>query len=143
MKKIYVCDGIVWKGKISPAQVIKEQNEANILVHTEAFDLKSKKSTRLSVSTKIFEYLNAGKIVLGYGPMDVASMEFLDEVGVSVLCGEKENLLESIKSIIKNYDELSVIATEGTEYAKEHFDKRTVSKRFLNIVLNVWKNERK
>ena len=69
-------------------KALQEQIKADSLLHVEAFDEKSKKSTRLSVSTKIFEYLYAGKIILGYGPSDVASMEYLRDIGCSVLCAD-------------------------------------------------------
>lgn len=142
MRKITACDGIIWEGKIGPEQVYKEQNRANVLVHTEAFDNKSKKSTRLSVSTKIFEYLYSGNLILGYGPLDVASMEYLNEIGVSVLCDKKEKLYDCLLEIINNYNKLSNTATKGTEYARQHFDKNTNSKKFYEIVSSVSMKER-
>lgn len=59
-------------------------NEADIPVHVESFDLKSIESTRLSISTKIPEYLSLGKPILAIGPEEVASMKFLTNVAYCI-----------------------------------------------------------
>ena len=46
-------------------------------MHVEAFDKKNRKITRLSMSTKISEYVASGAQVLAIGPSDVASMRCL------------------------------------------------------------------
>ena len=143
MKKINSCDGICWKGKIDNKHVRQEQLKADILLHVEAFDEKSKKSTRLSISTKIFEYLYSGKIILGYGPADVASMEYLEELKYSILCNRKDNLGECILRICDQYNELSATAQESTQYAIEHFDKSVVSQYFYDVVCDVYRKEGK
>ena len=59
-------------------------NDADILVHVESFSKRNVYSTRLSVSTKISEYLMAGKPVLAIGPSELASMEFLSTRGFCI-----------------------------------------------------------
>lgn len=138
MEKLNNCKGIKWEGKINNRQVRQEQINADILLHVEAFDEKSRKSTRLSVSTKIFEYLYAGKIILGYGPSDVASMEFLNNIGYSVLCSEKTLLENSLQYISDNFDSIAEVAAKGTEYAIKNFDKNKAAQRFHEIVLKAY-----
>lgn len=142
MKKIIACDGIEWEGKIGSEEVNQEQRKANVLVHTEAFDNKSKKSTRLSVSTKIFEYLNSGNVILGYGPRDVASMDFLQRIDTSVLCYERDELINSLTYIMTDYDGLCKKALSGKKYAEEHFDKDVISQKFFEIVYDIWREKK-
>ena len=47
------------------------------MVHVEAFDKKNRKITRLSLSTKISEYVASGAKVLAIGPAEVGSMRCL------------------------------------------------------------------
>ena len=59
-------------------------NEADIPVHVESFDPRCIESTRLSISTKIPEYLSLGKPILAIGPEEVASMKFLTNVAYCI-----------------------------------------------------------
>jgi hypothetical protein len=52
-------------------------NDADVLVHVESFSRKCIASTRLSISTKIGDYLSVGSPILAIGPKNIASMRFL------------------------------------------------------------------
>jgi hypothetical protein len=52
---------------------------SNILVHVESFDEKMKRITRLSISTKIPEYLASRRCIFAVGPDEVASIKYLSE----------------------------------------------------------------
>lgn len=79
-------------GKLNPQQLKKELNSCHIPVHVESFDQKSIESTRLSISTKIPEYLSLGKPVLAIGPKEVASMKYLKN---TAYCITDNNNIES------------------------------------------------
>ena len=64
-------------GALAQEELKKVQCNSNMLVHVEAFDHKNKYITRLSISTKIPEYMNSGKCILAIGPKEVASMSYL------------------------------------------------------------------
>ena len=66
-------------GSLTPQELKVELNRCDIPVHVESFDRKCIESTRLSISTKIPEYLSLGKPVLAIGPSEVASMKYLEE----------------------------------------------------------------
>ena len=59
-------------------------NNADILVHAESFERKCIESTRLSVSTKIAEYISIGSNILAVGPSSLASMKFLASNAVCI-----------------------------------------------------------
>lgn len=59
-------------------------NNADILVHAESFEKKCIESTRLSVSTKIAEYISIGSKILAVGPSNLASMKFLASNAVCI-----------------------------------------------------------
>jgi hypothetical protein len=80
------------------------QLESNVLVHAESFDESTRLYTRLSLSTKIPQYLMAGRCVLAYGPAELASIRYVVETGaglavstenVDKLAGELEKLISS------------------------------------------------
>ncbi|UNW04350.1 hypothetical protein [Acinetobacter indicus] len=59
-------------------------NNADILVHAESFEKKCIESTRLSISTKIAEYISIGSKILAVGPSSLASMKFLASSAVCI-----------------------------------------------------------
>ncbi|MHB1173342.1 MAG: glycosyltransferase [Lacisediminihabitans sp.] len=74
---------VEFKGRLDGGALRERQMVADVLVHVESFDAKSRHITRLSVSTKIPEYLASGGVLLAVGPLDVASIEYLSESGAA------------------------------------------------------------
>ena len=66
------CEAIVAGGTATPGEVRGLQLDANGLVHVESFDEASQLITRLSLSTKIPQYLMAGRCVFAFGPAEGA-----------------------------------------------------------------------
>lgn len=74
-------------------------HEADIVLHVESFEQKSIDEVRYSLSTKIADCLQSGAFVLGIGPKNIASIEYLRKVdGAFVIdkTGEIESKLEEI-----------------------------------------------
>ena len=71
-------------GGASASEIADIYADADILLHVESFDKKSIASTKYSFSTKIPEYLSAGKCVLAVGPSEVASLGYLSECACAV-----------------------------------------------------------
>ena len=69
-----------------------EIERSNVLVHVEAFDKDSARSTRLSLSTKIPEYMMSNRCILAIGPATIASMQYLQKNEVALCINTIENL---------------------------------------------------
>lgn len=72
-------DNVVFYKTINHDAVFEKMKLTNILVHVESFDESVVKFTRLSVSTKIPEYLASGTPIVAIGPSNIASIEYLVE----------------------------------------------------------------
>lgn len=66
-------------GTLSKGALEQRLATCEYVVHVEAFDRNNRKITRLSLSTKISEYLVSGAKILAIGPPEVASMRTLAE----------------------------------------------------------------
>jgi len=64
-------------GHVPPEGVPAVQRDADVLVHVEAFDRASRRYTHYSISTKIPEYMAAGRPILAYGPAEAASLKYI------------------------------------------------------------------
>lgn len=82
-------------------QVLDKMIESDILLHIESFEQHVMKYTRLSISTKIPEYIACCKPIIAIGPADIGSMKYLDECGVALLI--TKNSTEYMASQIENY----------------------------------------
>ena len=72
------CGGLSWD-KLKSVLM-----ETDILVHVESFDKRSIESTKLSISTKIPEYLSLGKPIFAVGPREVASIQYIQDASLCV-----------------------------------------------------------
>lgn len=141
MEKIIKNECIVWEGRINSSQVMQEQNKADVLIHVESFDEKSKKSTRLSVSTKIFEYMNSGTPIFAYGPAEIASIEYIQEKDVARVCTSKSEIEAGLCDLISNYDRYVQKAQIAKTYAEVNFTKNKVSAKFCEIIWKIFQGK--
>lgn len=100
LSKLDVKGTSTFGGSLNYAELKNELNRCDIPVHVESFDRRSIESTRLSISTKIPEYLSLGKPILAIGPKEVASMEYLQDVAFCV--NNADNLYERLSTLVTN-----------------------------------------
>ncbi len=77
-------NGCVYKGWVYGDEYLKLLQSADIAVHVESFDDAMIRRTWASISTKIADYLGAGKCILAIGSKDLASMEHIKDVSCAV-----------------------------------------------------------
>jgi glycosyltransferase involved in cell wall biosynthesis len=86
---------------LAPADVPAALAAADVLVHVESFDPEITRYTRLSLSTKIPQYLAAGRPLLAIGPRANASISLVEDSGSGVVVGESsmEELHEALVAL--------------------------------------------
>ena len=88
------------RGFIGRDEVGERLSEADILVHIEGFNKRDVSKTRLSVSTKIPEYMAAGKCILAIGPKGIASMEYARDFACVVNRPSQKELVAVLNTLI-------------------------------------------
>lgn len=122
-----------YKGSVQGEDLKKEILASDILLHVESDDEYIRSLTKLSVSTKIPEYLMSGRMVLGFGPLEVASMKILSDnnIGKVISSSITENCLKSeLMKVISNFNLRQKIAINGYKYAVKNFDNKLISENF-------------
>lgn len=103
-------------------------NNADVLVHVESFSEDSIQSTRLSISTKIAEYISMNKPIVAIGPSGIASMSFLSS---SACCINSLNMMdEKLESLLLNFHSFNVNYSELKNKIREdkiYFYKKLMS----------------
>lgn len=121
-------------GSVSEEQIITEMKKYDVLVHVESFDWRTRQKTRLSISTKIPEYLATGKLILAIGPKELSSIEYLRRNKAAYIVGVPDHNLigKVISDIAEYYRENNVVCNDNIELAKRNhraeFTQETVRK---------------
>jgi len=131
-----------YKGAIEPSQVYRVQRNSDILVHVEAFDERSRNSTRYSLSTKIPEYMNSGVCIFAYGPSDIASMEYMKDNEVAFVCSNRKELRKMLYFSIRNNEKRISYSANAIKLAKEKHDIGKNGKRFVESIINCYEMDK-
>lgn len=117
LKALTIENIMTYKGSLDSEELLKKRNESDILVHVESFDKKNKYITRLSVSTKIPEYLVSKRCILAVGPKNVASIRYIEDndLGVVITTNQKKQMKEKLIELVTN-------STKRTNYANQSLD---------------------
>lgn len=128
-------DNIRFKGSVSSSAVRGIQMQSDVLVHVESFDERSANSTRLSLSTKIPEYMSSGVPIFAYGPEYIASMRYLKDNDLAQVCTSSLNLYDALRHLLTNDEERVKRVQNGLLKVKVKHDIAKVSKDFQQILV--------
>lgn len=110
-------------------------NNCDLPVHVESFSRKAIASTRLSVSTKISEYLSLGKCILAIGPEEIASMKYLAD---SAYCITDKSLIYRNLELLLNDEVLqNEYAKKSTNKYMNYHNKEVATNDFLERISNL------
>lgn len=123
-----------FEGSIGSDAVPEMLKKASLLIHVESFDANYAQYTRLSISTKIPQYMAAGKPILGYGPEELASMQHIGIAGAGVVWSDKNDLEHQISMLIGDRTKLKEYSMRGFGYAKQFHSKEYNLKRLIETM---------
>lgn len=114
-------------GGLSAAEVSKVISNSDILVHVESMDKVNRKLTRLSLSTKIPEYLASGKCILAAGPSEVASIRYIREHEAGMVVTDMDMLSRKLEMLISSPELRRSLALNGLRLARGRHDSKIVT----------------
>lgn len=96
VKELQVGDCCVLGGLLNKEALEKELLESHYLLHVESFKKCNICDTKLSLSTKIPEYMSYCKPIIAIGPSEVASLQYLEDCACCI------TQLEAIEKQLEN-----------------------------------------
>lgn len=81
-----------YEGVVSASLLQPVLSAADILVFVESFLLRNIKKTKLSLSTKVPEYMSYKKPIIAIGPYEVGSMQYLKDIAFCMNKIKKNNI---------------------------------------------------
>ncbi|MCX4385593.1 glycosyl transferase family 1 [Micromonospora peucetia] len=118
---------------VGSTEVLSILRSADVLVHVESFAPELVRYTRLSLSTKIPQYLAAGRPILGHGPGELASMRHIVTADAGLVVGE-----EKVEPLVRRIEQLcgdpllrQRFGDNGYSYAKVRHSRQEVASAFV------------
>ncbi|MHC1714452.1 MAG: hypothetical protein AB9858_02455 [Acidaminococcaceae bacterium] len=122
-------------GAISQNEVFGKQHEADILLFLEAIDGKFSNSARLSFSTKITDYLSAGKTILAIGNSEGVPIRYFSNNDSALVCSSEEQIANVLERIVENPDLLNEYARKCCDCGIKNHNSNEIQSTFDRIVL--------
>jgi glycosyltransferase involved in cell wall biosynthesis len=112
---------------------------AAVLVHVESYDEDIRQYTRLSLSTKIPQYMAAGKPILGYGPAELASMRHIAAAGAGSIVGTQDSqlLTKHVTDLCRDTELRRRLGANSYDYARRRHEKGEVATSFGSFLGDV------
>lgn len=133
MKKV-LCRGETsfFMGRIPAEQVDAVQKDADILVHAEGLDRKSRLFVRQSFSTKLVDYLKSGRPILAVGPKDVASIDYLIRNRCAIVADNGSELEQKLTEMLADRTVLDAVTEHAYACGKENHSKQNIQTMVKN-----------
>lgn len=117
-------DGCCVKGGIGLDEVKKVQQEADALVFVEGLDKANRYKARLSFSTKITDYLKAGKCIFAVGDEGIAPMDYFKRYDCALTASSEPEILAQLTRMVEDPGLLDVYGRKAFLAGREHHDKQ-------------------
>ncbi len=124
-------------GQISRDEVLKVQQEADVVVFAEALSGKESNAAKLSFSTKITDYLSNGKCILAIGKKDIAPIDYFRRNDSALIATSAEEIEKRVREIISKPDLTDKYGRKAFDCAVRNHERDMMNKRFINTMLKV------
>ncbi|MBE0661410.1 MAG: DUF115 domain-containing protein [Bacteroidales bacterium] len=112
-------------------------SEADVLIIAYNFDEISLSYTSLSLANKLPECLVSGAVVLGYGPPQSATIDFLKKADCAKVVERRsvEDIKAVIVSLISDLDHCHEVSRKAIDFVSKNLTKKQVQDKFRDCIL--------
>lgn len=129
VEKMFNLNHISFRGRLSGDELKSALQSVDFLLHVESNRSEFKSKTKLSISTKIPEYLSLGVCMIAYGPADISSIKLIQENSIGIVIADSDNFelqVEKLSECFSNPVLCQRIASNGCQFAFENFNSKNV-----------------
>lgn len=114
------------RGWVAPDQLPEVFHDTDVLVHVESFQPALTGYTKLSFSTKLSQYMMAGRCILAFGPADLGSIRVVRDAGAALVIGENnfDAVVAGLRQLLTDANIRQRIAQQGREWALQNVECR-------------------
>lgn len=138
-KKFDAIDSIKYCGSLNSEEIKIVLNSCDFLVHVESFEKKFLNMVRLSLSTKIPEYLSLGKPILAIGPYGISSMNYLKDSAHCIF--QKDRIFENIENLFEDKISVALLSEKAIRKFQVNHDTKKILSNFTSDIRNLIEQE--
>ncbi len=128
---------IRFHGLVDPSALVAIKQRADILVHAESFDDDIVPKLKYAFSTKLAQYLAAGRCTISYAPAETASTQYLLAEDCALVATDPAELVDRLRSAIQNSSLRKTYAQKALQTARQNHDLAVTGQRVFNEVEGV------
>lgn len=139
----FIESNVKFLGCIQGNDLKDKMKNSTALLHVESDDYYNRALTHLSVSTKIPEYLMSGRLVIGFGPQEVASMRLITDNGIGVGIDSSlgtEQIKNRLNDALSDLSQIISMGRKAHEFAIHKYDGVKNSIHFRRQIENIINN---
>lgn len=121
-------------GCIDREEVLRVQQEADVVIFAEALEGKEANIAKLSFSTKITDYISNGKCVLAIGKEYIAPIDYFQRNDAALIAHSKEEIYQQVKRIVDNPSLIDEYGQKAFDCAVRNHEKKMMDKRFIETM---------
>lgn len=126
-------------GSVSPDKILAIQQHADYLIHVEGFSPKAIFESRLSFSTKIIDYLLAGRPIVAIGPQEVTSIQVLKSYDMAYVATDNSEIEDALSKIARGQTSDDIKVNNGREFLLNHRDAGKMKTEMYQRILQLSK----
>jgi glycosyltransferase involved in cell wall biosynthesis len=125
-------------GHATHAELPAIYRDADVLIHCESFDEEVTRYTALSLSTKLSEYLMAGRPILAFGPAHLSAMQHVSSSHGGVVVGTEDpaHLSVALERLLVDSEARRRLGRAGREFALEEHEISAQTHRFRQALVD-------
>lgn len=137
INKLNIKNGSTYKGWANPQKCLYLLEDTDIAVHVESFDFNTMQRTKMSISTKIPDYLGAGKCILAIGEKNLASISHIN--GIGEIVSDIKDLENVVRKLIDDINLRTNYQILSRDYAIKNHQNEKISLMMETILDDVKK----
>jgi glycosyltransferase involved in cell wall biosynthesis len=126
-------------GKVSHLEIESILKKADVVIFAEAIKGKERFIAKLSFSTKITDYLAAGKCILAIGDKEIAPIDYFIKNDSAIIATNPEEIETRLKEILENHNLINIYGKKAFECAYNNHEKNAMIERFVSTMCRATK----
>lgn len=122
------CSAIRFHGAVSADAIPGIQKNGDALVHVEGFSPAAIAATRMSFSTKLIDYMMAGKPIFAVGDQEINSIAVLKKYGLAVVATSVDEIKARVNEFLSGGINMEQLGANVAEYLVNYRDIRKIQK---------------
>lgn len=125
-------------GCVGHDEVMRIQEDADIVVFAESLIGKQANAAKLSFSTKITDYLSNGKCIFAIGKEYIAPIDYFKRNDSAIISTTEEDIIRNVRTIISDRQLINEYSLKAYQCAIRNHEKKMIDTRFINVVKDVY-----